>query len=299
MAPEIELRHLRYFLAVAQHRHFGRAAADLGIQQPPLSQQIQRLEFLLGYRVFERTPKGAVLTAAGAALVPVAQRTLADLGSGLSQVQRIATGESGHLRIGFAASLMFTRLPSAIRAFRTEHPGISLELKELTTTAQIDALERDIIDVGLLREASLGEPYHSDLILAEPFVAVLPRRHALSRHREIRIAQLASEPFVLFPRIVGPAFHDRITGLCRQAGFVPHIVQEAVEWQSVISLVGAGLGVSIVPGSVAGAIRAQAVTRPLRPIARTLVYLVRRANAGSPATENFLQMLTREMGRTN
>ncbi|MGW2700452.1 LysR family transcriptional regulator [Streptomyces sp. NPDC001340] len=241
MRPELPLAQLHAFVVLAEELHFGHAAARLGIAQPPLSQQIRRLEDKVGHALFSREPGHVALTAAGRELLPAARRALTDLADGLA----------GRLRIGFAASLALTVLPGLLRTFRQRFPDVHLDIHEMTTAPQIAALHDRTIDIGLLREPPADEPEIGfRTVLSEPFVAVLPATHPLAAHRTVRIAQLADSPFVLLPRSVGPGLYDRITGLCADAGFTPRTAQHAVEWQTVCALVETGLGVSLAPAGI-------------------------------------------------
>ncbi|MFJ8626085.1 LysR family transcriptional regulator [Kitasatospora sp. NPDC093550] len=249
--PELPLPQLHAFAVLAEELHFGRAAARLGIAQPPLSQQIRRLEDKVGHPLFRRDPGGVTLTPVGRELLPAAQRALTGLADALAAARAVGSGEAGRLRIGFSASLALTVLPGLLNTFRRRHPAVRLDMREMTSAPQLTALRERTIDVGLLREPPADRP---DLcfrtVLTEPFVAVLPAGHPLAARRAVRIEQLAEEPFVLLPREDGPQLYDRITGLCADAGFTPTIAQHAVEWQTVCALVGAGLGVSLAPASI-------------------------------------------------
>ena len=245
---DIELRHLRSFVVLADELHFGRAAKRLGIAQPPLSQQIARLERLLGHPLFTRRPSVA-LTAAGSALLAPARRAIEQVAFGVDATRRAGRGESGILTIGFAASTMATRVPDVLRTFRRRQPGVELVLRELSTAAQLEALRSGLIDVGFLREPVAEPAIVAERIVREPFAAVLPPGHRLSSHRTIDLGALADEGFVLFPRAVAPTLYDQVRAVCRTAGFEPRQVQEAQEWLTIVGLVDAGLGVSIVPAS--------------------------------------------------
>ncbi|GAA2085160.1 hypothetical protein GCM10009801_46720 [Streptomyces albiaxialis] len=250
--PELPLPQLHAFVVLAEELHFGHAAARLGIAQPPLSQQIRRLEEKVGHPLFSREPGRVALTPAGRELLPVARRALADLADGLAAARAVGSGRAGTLRIGFAASLALTVLPGVLREFRERFPEVRLDIREMTTAPQIAALREKAIDVGLVREPSVedGKEVEFRTVLTEPFVAVLPVEHPLAAQRRVAVGQLRDSPFVLLPREVGPGLHDRITELCVAAGFAPRVVQQAVEWQTVCGLVGAGLGVSLAPASI-------------------------------------------------
>lgn len=248
LVQDIELRHLRSYVVLADELHFGRAAKRLGIAQPPLSQQIARLERLLGYPLFTRRP-GVALTPAGVALLAPARRALEQVAHGVDATRRAGRGESGILTIGFAASTMATRVPEVLRAFRRRRPGVELVLRELSTAAQLEALRSGFIDVGFLREPVADPAIVAERVVREPFSAVLPPDHRLAGHRTIDLAALSGEGFVLFPRAVAPTLYDQVRAVCRSAGFEPRQVQEAEEWLTIVGLVDAGLGVSIVPAS--------------------------------------------------
>src|SRR5581483_7565728 len=246
----IELRHLRYFTVLADELHFGRAAARLGIAQPPLSQQIQHLEAYTGTRLFDRSRRKVALSDAGRALVDDARRILADVERAVEAAQRAGRGESGSLIVAFAASVMFLELPTIIREFRERYPGVALELREMPTGAQIDAIAAGEIDIGFLRQPSASPSLSLTTISREPLHIAVNRNHPLAQRRRLTLRQLADEPFVLFPRDAGPGLYAQILGLCRDAGFEPRVVQETRELYTTVSLVEAGVGVTIVPASV-------------------------------------------------
>ncbi|MFJ4095380.1 LysR family transcriptional regulator [Kitasatospora sp. NPDC089913] len=256
--PELPLPQLHAFTVLAEELHFGRAAARLGIAQPPLSQQIARLEAKVGHPLFVRGPGRVSLSAAGRELLPSAQRALSGLADGLAAARAVGSGQAGRLRIGFSASLALTVLPGLLRTFRERLPAVELDIREMTTAPQLAALElaalhEDAVDVGLLREPPpAGEEGALGFrtVFTEPFVAVLPSDHRLAARRTVEVGALAEEPFVLFPRSEGPGLYDLITEVCGSVGFAPRVVQHAVEWQTVCALVGAGLGVSLAPAGI-------------------------------------------------
>ena len=245
---QIELRHLRYFLAVAEELSFSRAADRLGIAQPPLSQQIQRLEEMLDVSLFDRRPK-VRLTEAGEILVREARRTLLQAQNGLEDVIRVGRGEVGKLVIGFASSIQFGPLPELIRTYRKQFPKVRLFLQEMTSNEQQKALMNGTIDIGLLRESPIEEGLTCEIILDEPFVVALPSDHRLAKQSRIDVADLADEAFVFLPREVAPSIYDRTIEFFSKAGFAPHIDQEAINWITMVSLVEVGFGVSLVPSS--------------------------------------------------
>ena len=293
----IELRHLRCFVVLAEELHFGRAAERLGMAQPPLSQQIARLERTLGYTLFRRRPHVA-LTQAGHVLLGSARRALAVVEQGIDATRRAARGETGSLRVGFAASTMVTVTPGIVRAYRERFPGVELRLREMSTVAQAEALRDGAIDLGLLREPRPEEGLVCRPLVREPFVAVLPPGHPLAVRDELPLAALAEEPFVHFPRGVAPTLHDQVIALCVAAGFAPRIVQEALEWLTIVSLVEAGLGVSLVPASFRKLRWGGVEYRPLSPrSAETTIALCHRREPLPEVARAFVEVAHEVAGR--
>jgi DNA-binding transcriptional LysR family regulator len=288
---DIDLRHLRYFVAVAEELHFGRAAAKLGIQQPPLSQQIKQLEAELGLALFVRTSRTVTLTAAGEELLERARRTLSRLQEDFNAVQRIGRGEVGALNIGFAGSAMLSNLPDVIRSYRRSYPDVQLRLGEMVTSEVIDHLRDETIDLGFLRDPGEVEGIVIESLLREPFVAILPAKHRLAIQKIISVTKLKGEPFIFYRRSVGPVAYDRTIRLCEQAGFSPEIVQEAPQWPTAIRLVAAGLGVSIAPACVAKLGTPGVVFRPIfAKDAFTEIALGRRDEPARPTMEAFVKL---------
>ncbi len=251
----IELRHLRYFIAVAEERHITRAAARLGLQQPPLSQQIHALEAEVGAPLLRRLPRGVELTEAGHVLLAEARLAVAQVAHALDAARRSARGEQGRLAVGYTSSAAFHPLiPAVIRAFRTASPGVALQLEESSTGELIDALQREHLDAAFIR-VPLGATAGITIepLLKESMLAALPMQHALVQRRarkRIALADLAQETFILYRRPTGPGLYDAIIAACRAAGFSPQIGQEAPRLLSTLSFVAAGLGVSIIPESM-------------------------------------------------
>ncbi|MGK4584593.1 LysR family transcriptional regulator [Kitasatospora sp. HPMI-4] len=294
--PELPLPQLHAFVVLAEELHFGHAAARLGIAQPPLSQQIRRLEEKVGHPLFSREPGRVELTPAGRELLPVARRALTDIADGLAAARAVGSGRAGRLRIGFAASLALTVLPGLLRTFRERCPDVHLDIHEMTSAPQLAALREGAIDIGLLREppaedAELG----FRTVLTEPFAAVLPAAHPLASRRTVPLAALADSPFVLLPRAVGPQLHDQITSLCAAAGFAPQVAQRAVEWQTVCALVETGLGVSLAPASIRR-IRLKGVAfRGIEPDdVRTRVAVAWRRNDRDPLVARLLATVSQD-----
>jgi DNA-binding transcriptional LysR family regulator len=261
-----ELRQLRYFVTVAEELHFSRAARRLNIAQPPLSQQIRQLEAAVGAQLFVRTSRKVELTPAGSAFLEGARRALSEAERAAEMAQRASRGETETLRVGFTDSAALSILPGTIRRFRAELPMVHLDLTEASTLTQLDAVRLGIVDIAFVRGPLAGDlspDVSSRVVFEESFSVALPFDHRLAARKRFGVRALAGEPMVLFPRHLAPAFHDIITIMCRDAGFSPLISHEAAEYQTILSLVAAGLGVSIVPASIRNLGRAGVVFRPL------------------------------------
>ncbi|MET0288852.1 MAG: LysR family transcriptional regulator [Pseudoxanthomonas sp.] len=247
----MELRHLRYFLAVAEEGNFTRAAVRVGIGQPPLSQQIQALEKELGTALFIRTPQGARLTDAGEAFLVEVRRVLVDVDRAADTARRAARGESGRLRLGFTASAAFNPVvPALIRDYRRAWPAVELALEETNTAGLLSALLEGRLDAAFIRY-SASTPAELQLLKFpdEPMKIAVPAAHPLAARDRAPLSALAGEPFILFPRSFGNSLYDEILHVCRQAGFSLAITQEAPQMSSIVNLVAAELGVSVVPAS--------------------------------------------------
>ena len=291
----MELRHIRYFLAVAEAGNFTRAAAKLGIGQPPLSQQIRDLEAEVGAVLFHRVPHGAELTAAGLAFLPHARAAIAAAEAARLAAQRAARGETGRLSLGFTASSAFNpAVTGAIRQFRTQWPEVALSLSEMNSDGLMLKLVRGEIDAAFIRPG-LEDPKEVRLkrLPDEHMLAALPSSHPLAQRDRVRLADLASEPFVLFPRTVGLSLYDDIVQACREAGFDLLVSQEAPQIPSVVNLVAAGMGVSVVPASISK-IAVEGVTyRPLEQASPLIARLGLAMLKGqrSPIALNLMNLL--------
>lgn len=274
----IELRHLRYFIAVAEELHFGRAAERLRISQPPLSQQIQALEEMVGARLLARNNRNVSLTQAGEMFLKEAYQVLDQVVRAAEKAARLDRGELGEMTIGFTSSAPFISVVSrSLRAFRQQSPQVHIKMREINTKQQIEPLLNGELDLGVMRNTRLPEALHYQLLLREPLVAVVPEGHPLAETPggALRFQHLAQEPFVFFSREVGTALYDEILLLLSKAGITPYITQEVGEAMTIIGLVSAGLGVSILPASFAR-VRVDGVRYlPLaEPDATTEVWLV-------------------------
>jgi len=286
----LELTHLRYFVVLAEELHFARAAARLHISQPPLTQQMQRLEARVGCLLLHRTSRRVELTAAGQVFLESARAVLREAQLALDTARRVGRGDAGLVTLATPPSLMLEALPRAIRRFRDRFPDVELRLREMATSRIFEALESGLADVGLVRGPHTPPSLPRLASWQEPLVALLPPGHAMKRARRFELKRLAGEPFVLFPRDLGPDFYDELLGCCRKAGFEPRIVQEATQWSSVMSLVSAGIGVSIGPSSVAKLLERAVEIRTL-PQQSTAVHLLGGSGRSHPAAANLATML--------
>jgi DNA-binding transcriptional LysR family regulator len=298
MDDYIVLRHLRYFLAVADELHFGRAAARLHIAQPPLSQQIRRLEEEIGYPLFARSSRSVKLTPAGEVLLDRARRTLLRVTDDLEAVRSIARGEAGTLTIGFVGSAMPTALPSVLGSYRRRYPKVRLRLREHNTATLVEAIREGSIDTGFARDTDPAEDQHIEPMILEPYVAVVPKHHPLARRQVIPVKSLRDEPFVFFARAMGNHAWEKTMRVCEEQGFRPNVVQEAPQWLTTLRLVGAGLGVTLAPASVEKIHDPDVVCRRLSPgTGLTSIDLTYRKQPQTPLMESFNAM-ARTMLRT-
>ncbi len=288
----MELRHLRYFAAVAEERHFGRAADALGIAQPPLSKQLQDLEAELGYSLFDRSRRPIELTAAGRTLLEHTRGLFEALEVAVRETRRAGEGHSGRLAIGYPASLAYSGLTQLLRAFRERSPDVAIEVRELPPADQVEALKRGDLDVGFVRSPMVEPQLASENIRTEKLVLALPADHRLAIRERIALSAVAREPFVFFPRARGPGFFDLLISVCRDSGFTPHIVQEAPQID-VLALVAAGFGLSILPESVRELRRADIVLRPIIGSPTTELRLVWRSGDPAPAVARFIETVRR------
>ncbi len=292
----IELRQLRYFVAVAEEMHFGRAAQRLHMTQPPLSQTIQALEAQLGAALFERTRRSVALTAAGDALLPEARRLLRQAEALPALAQRAAAGESGTLSLAFVSIADYNLLPDALREFSAAYPAVQVSLQEATTDIQLEMLAEGSIDAGIVI-APLPDPMLREIdylpLLSEPLVLALAENSPLAQHKgKISLRRCAELPLIIFPRRLAPAFHDQILGCFRDAGVTPLIGQEAIQMQTIIGLVSAGMGIALVPQSVSNLKRPGVEYRAFReasPLVET--GLAWRRDNQSPVLAAFLELM--------
>jgi DNA-binding transcriptional LysR family regulator len=295
----MELRHLRYFRTVATELHFGRAAEKLHIAQPPLSKQIQDLEIELGFELFTRTKRSVTLTPAGQAFLVEVSQIFQQLDRAIDIGRKTSRGELGQISIGFVGSATYNILPVMLQQFRDRYPYVQIELHELTTDRQLIWLREGRIDIGLIRPPIIDKDLTSKVIFQESLVVALPIDHRLAILDSIELASLAIEPFILFPRELAPGLYDPIISICQAAGFSPQVVQECIQMQTIVSLVSANMGVSILPASIQEVQRQGVVYKPLRsgelPIDRlATIAIVWRINDDSPTMNRLLDLVLKK-----
>ena len=297
--PNIDLRQWRYFIAVAEEQHVGRAAQRLHMTQPPLSQSIQALEAALGAELFIRQKRGITISAAGTALLPEARRLIRDAQALPELVRCAAQGETGHLSLAFVSTADYNLLPPLLRDFRSHYPKVQISLREATSDVQLEALRLGQIDLGImippLPEKS-GELLHYRPILSEPLVLAAPSESTwpeLSQSKkQLSLQCCQGQPLIIFPRAIAPAFYDIILGYFQRAGITPTIGQEAIQMQTIIGLVSAGMGIALVPQSVSN-LKRPGVTYHSLPDAAPQVEtgLAWRRDNYSPVLQAFLKLI--------
>lgn len=243
----MDLRRLRYFVAVAEELHFGRAARRLNVSQPPLSVQVRTLEREIGAPLLIRTQRRVELTEAGRVLLEEARRLLDQAEAAVVHARRAAEGAVGRLAIGFVSTVDYSFLPPLVRRFRQKHPGIALKLLELTGDRQQALLQSGELDLGLSILPSPAAGLTTRPVFREPLVAAVPANHPLAARRRTTLRSLSAEPFIQFPRELAPGLYDLAIAACQKSGFTPHLAQEAIQMQTILGLVAAGLGVALVP----------------------------------------------------
>jgi DNA-binding transcriptional LysR family regulator len=300
----MELRHLRYYIAVAEEGHITRAAERLGIQQPPLSQRIKAIERELDVQLFRRKARGVELTEAGRVFLDNARAMLAQNERAIDSTRRTARGEQGRLCVGFAPTGPFHPfVPRVIRAFREAFPLVSLTLEECLSPELLIRLRNEQMDAAFLR-TPMAEPEHLviDALIEEPMVVALPNAHALAQndgHAPLSLKDLAGETFIVYARQQGPGLYDETTAACLKAGFRPRLGQEAPRVTSALSLVAAGLGISVVPASMQRMAMDGVTYRRLKGTAQPKAVLTLASRRGDPSAvvHNF-RGLVRRAART-
>lgn len=291
----MEIRQLRYFVAVAEERSFSRAAERLHISQPPLSTQIMMLEKELGTRLFDRSNRGVTLTAAGSVFYEEMRAVLVRLEQAKTRTRQAGQGHVGTLSIGFVSIADYGILPPALKEFRAQFPAVEVQLHELTTDVQIREIRAGRLDLGI----ALGPIQETDLVfeavLHEELVLAVPTRHRLTKAKSaLDLRAFSKESFIVPPRDIAPGLYDLIISRCSSSGFVPRITQHARQMQTVISLVAAGMGVALVPSSMQNLKRAGVDYRRLRGARASIeIGILRSLSSNNPLQDNFRAMLKR------
>ncbi|MDB5970008.1 MAG: hypothetical protein JWQ90_2458 [Hydrocarboniphaga sp.] len=291
----MELRQLKYFIAVAEERSFSRAAQRLHVSQPPLSTQLKALEDELGVRLLDRSNRGVTLTAAGQVFFDEMRAVLARFERGKEMARNAGRGDVGTLSVGFVSIADYSILPPALKEFRSLYPGMAVQLHELTTDAQVREIRAARLDLGI----GLGPLDTPDLLFepvaTEGLVLAAPTGHHLTKGgKAVDLRALSNESFIIPPRELAPGLFDLIIGKCRAAGFTPRITQQARQMQTVISLVASGMGFALVPASLQNLRRRGVQYRPLRgPVAALELGIVTTRDDDNPASRNFVATLLR------
>ena len=293
----MELRHLRYFVAVAHEGHVTRAAEKLHIQQPPLSQQIRALEREIDATLFVRHPRGVTLTDAGRAFLTDAETILAEVEHAKIRARRTARGEVGRIAVGFTTSAPFHPLVArAMREFRTKRPDVSFVLEESSSLDLVSGLREERLDVAFIR-SGLVDPAGIAVypLLQEDTAVAFPARHPLAKRTSLSLKELAEETFILYRRPDGRGLYDVIIAACSEAGFSPHVGQEAPRIVSTLNLVAAGLGITIVPASLSRLPLEGVIYRRLKgkPALKVPLNLACRRDERSAATLAFIELVRR------
>ena len=287
----MEMRQLRYFTVLAQELSFTRAAHKLHVSQPPLSFQIASLEEELGARLFDRTSRSVQLSAAGAAFLPHARAVLERLEQARTQVQQVAQGFEGSVHMGLAGSHFWGPLPRFITAFRQSRPKVDVVLHEMMPADHLQALHDGAVDISLMRNPSEHPGLQAQLLWRDPVVVVLPLGHPLAGRTRIALQELQAEALVML-RPASSVYAQKVFDACVAAGFVPRVVQQVIEAPAMVTLVAAGLGLALVPASLANIHSHEVLLRPLTD--STLngdVYALSRTGAAQPAAKECLQAL--------
>lgn len=286
---EVELRHLRYFLAVAEELHFGRAAERLRIAQPSLSQQIRKLEREIGTDLFERAHRRVELTAAGKALQSGAGRTLEDAEAAIREARQAARGLVGHLTIGFIESAAIRLVPEAVRGFSALRPQVGLTLRELATDTQIVDIQDGRLDIGFVRDLPEAAGLTGEVVLREELVLAVPRDHPLAARRSLGSSEIAGESLIAVERDILPGLYDETVNLVPGSSAERGIAQSATSVLAVLGLVAAGLGVAVLPASVTDLPHSGAVFVEIEGSPQATILAIHRPDADSPLIDPFLE----------
>lgn len=292
----MDLRHLNYFLVLAEELHFGRAAERLFISQPPLTRMIQQIESDLGVVLFERTKRSVLLTAAGHELLQDAKQMVLQMETVKKRLAILGKGETGIIKIGYVGAVMHSELPSYLSKFNKNYPNINLQFEELPNINLVHGLNNGTLDVAFVRTFLNQDSLKEVIILKEDFVVVLPEHHKLANHKTINIKELKSENFITFTRECGPTIFDTFLSLCTNGNFSPNILHNASQLNSILRLVESGFGISILPKNAQHGYNLKLKFIPLQESIESvpLIMLTRKLNS-NPALLIFEKSFTEKI----
>lgn len=289
----MELRQLRYFMAVADELHFGRAARRLHMSQPPLSVQVARLEQEVGLPLFERSTRRVTLTPAGRRLLDRAQRILDEVEELRAEMRDHVDGNAGELTVGFVSSANYTVLPGVVQEFRSRRPNVSLSLSPLTSGEQLDRLREGKLHLGIVRDEHVSDAgVTTEVVFEERLVACLPSSHPFAARASVTPAEIKAVPLISYPRSLMPGFIRRVEEVLAADGGAAHVIEEVVHQETALGFVAAGAGASILPESVRQLIPPSITVVPLTGAPMTRLLAARPTSRDAPAvTTAFLELL--------
>ncbi|MEY2994461.1 MAG: HTH-type transcriptional regulator BenM [Pseudomonadota bacterium] len=293
----MDLRHLRCFVQLAEDLHFGRAAKKLAMSQPPLTVAIQQLEESVGARLFVRSSRSVALTAAGEALLPRARVLLSEFQAAIELAQDVGQGRAGRLRVGMVGTMLFCGLPTMVKSFETRHPGVRLTLTEMSSAAQLAAVQAGELDVGLVHATQAPSHVQSQRVFTQSLWGCLASDHPLAQADAIDLRDMLEQALVLVSREVSPDYHDALISACTAAGWRPKSVHGLQHWLSVVAMVAQGSGIGLAPQALTRAGLPNVTMLPVRqPLPRYDTYAVWRGGQDHATLQAFVQALEAELG---
>jgi len=288
----IELRHLRYFIVVAEELHFGKAALRLQMTQPPLSQQIKQLESEIGVTLLKRSKRTVRLTTAGKVFLEQIKEGLSQIDHAVDMAQRTARGELGKLVIGFVGAATYEIMPPIIREYRNQFPSVKIELRELSTPDQVSALLNGHIDIGVLHPPLGNDKLKVNTVMKSHCVLALPKQHPLTLKNQVYLKDLEEESLIVIAKESWPSLYIKINFLCEKAGFTPNIKLETTEYQMALGLVSAGMGVSIVPAATKRLYNLDVIYKEIKDLSLRVSWITaHREDNPNPALRHFIEVL--------
>lgn len=287
----MDIRQIRYFVALAEELHFRRAAARLSISQPPLSAAIKALEQELGVALFHRNSKRVIATASGIAFYPEALKVLAQVASASSVARQAGSGLQGRLELGFVAGMILRGLPELLKSYGEAHRGVDVTLREMSSVTQLQAISSGQLEGGFLHFIGLSPLMESLVVRSESFVCCLPLGHPLSGASTINVGDLANECLVMFARDISPGYFDSVIALCEEAGFSPILQHQVTHWLSAVLLVSRGMGVALLPEAYQACAVAGVTFVPIQPPKCSLAHFVWKVGNANPVLGGFVRVL--------